>query len=151
MRYWGILAAKLAGGCVFLYAVWEGLHSFYPVPEYYLRTRQSLFLHDLPWTTLMFLYNLLCNGVLFAVVMDQRYRCRTCGRRLRMPVTSGNHAHVIFKPPRTDYICTYGHGTLKVPELNISGREKPDWKANEDIWTELYSTSSPDRNDREQQ
>lgn len=145
MRYWGILGAKLCAGALLLYAVWEALHYAYPVPEYYLRTRQSLFLHDLPWTTLMFLYNLLVHGVLLAIVLDQRYRCRTCGRRLRMPVSSGNHAHVIFKPPRTDYICTYGHGTLKVPELNLSGREKADWKANEDIWTELYSASAHDK------
>ena len=100
-------------------------------------------MHDLPWTLLNFVYNLLCNAVLISIILDQRYRCRSCGRRLRMPVSSGSHAHVIFGPPRTGYICSYGHGTLKVPELEISGREKPDWKKNgDDMWKELYSASS---------
>jgi hypothetical protein len=148
MRYWGVLGIKLLVAWAFLYAIWSGIYAFYPVPPAFAYNRQEMFLHDLPWTTLMFAYNLLCNGVLVLIVLDQRYRCRTCGRRLRMPVTSGSHAHVILGPPRTDYICIYGHGTLKVPELQISGREKAAWKSNEDMWTELFA-HTPDRDSDE--
>jgi hypothetical protein len=138
MRYWGILAAKLIAAGAILYAIWLGLHGWYDAPSaaapYHRR-----FGHDLNWTTLMFFYNLLVNGVLFLIIYDQRYRCRTCGRRLRMPIRTGSHAQVLFKPPKTEYICTWGHGTLRVPELQITGRENPDWQAHdEDIWKELF-------------
>lgn len=142
MKYWGVFAAKLLSAAVLLYALWAAMHRYYPLPAHYALNRQEAFLHDLPWTTLVFVYNLLVQGALFLIILDQRYRCRTCGRRLRMPVNSGSHAHVLFAPPRTDYICTYGHGTLKVPQLNLSGRDKPDWKENEDMWTELTSSAA---------
>jgi hypothetical protein len=140
MKYWGFLAGKVLVAAVLLYAVWIGIYRLYPIPQHYVVNRQAMFLHDLPWTTLIFVYQLLVQGVLFMIVQDQRLRCRTCGRRLRMPVTSGSHAHVLFGPPRTDYICIYGHGTLQVPEVNVSGRERPGWKQNDDMWKELYAS-----------
>lgn len=140
MKYWGFLAAKLVVASLVLFGIWLGIYRWYPFPAYYADHPQDAFMHDLPWTTLMLVYNLLCNAVLFFIILDQRYRCRSCGRRLRMPVSSGSHAYVIFGPPRTDYICIYGHGTLKVPELQLTGREKPDWKKNDDnMWKELFS------------
>lgn len=139
MRYWGVLLAKVVAGAALLYGVWCGLRFFYTPPEYLSRLKHSAFLHDLPWTTLMFLYHLLCQGVIFLIIFDQRYRCRTCGRRLRMPVTTGRYAQMLlFGRPRTEYICTYGHGTLKVPELHIGGKEPSSWEPHEDIWKELY-------------
>lgn len=142
MKFWGIFVAKLVAGAALLYALLAAIYRFYPFPEYYIQNRRELFLHDLPWTTLMFFYFMLAEGVLLLIIWDQRLRCRTCGRRLRMPVSRGSHAHVILGPPRTDYICIYGHGTLKVPELAISGRETPRWKQHDDIWKELYESSS---------
>jgi hypothetical protein len=147
MRYWGILVAKLIAGAGILYAIWQALYHLYPFPAYYLTSKQGPFLHDFPWTTLMFVYNLVCNGVLVLIILDQRYRCRSCGRRLRMPVTTGSHSHVLFGPPRTNYICPYGHGTLNVPELQLTGRESANWKANEDMWTELYALSDKKRDE----
>ncbi|HUS08761.1 MAG TPA: hypothetical protein VMZ52_20830, partial [Bryobacteraceae bacterium] len=140
MKYWGLLIAKLIVGVALLYSVWFGLHWMYSPPESVTRYRHEPFLHDLSWTTLMFLYNLLCNGVLFLIILDQRYRCRTCGRRLRMPVARGSHGQMLLLGrPRTEYICTYGHGTLNVPDLHLTGRERSDWKANnDDIWKELF-------------
>jgi hypothetical protein len=147
MKYWGVFVGKLIAAALVLYAIWAVLYRFYPFPAYFALHPQEAFLHDLPWTSVMFLYNLLVQGVLFLVIMDQRYRCRTCGRRLRMPVNQGSHAHVLFGPPRTDYICVYGHGTLKVPQLHLSGRDRPDWKENDDMWTELASTSGKNPDD----
>jgi hypothetical protein len=140
MKYWGWLAAKLAAGGALLFGLWVALHTWYPFPAYFAQIHQDPFMHDLPWTTLMFVYNMLCNAVLVLIIIDQRYRCRSCGRRLRMPVSSGSHAHVLFGPPRTDYICIYGHGTLQVSELELTGPEKLDWTPHDDnIWKELYS------------
>ena len=149
MKYWGILLAKLVVAAGLLYAIWYGIHAWYAAPARFYHNGQELFLHDLTWTSLMFLYNLLVNGALWLIFWDQKRRCRTCGRRLRMPVSTGSHAHVLLGPPRTDYICPYGHGTLKVPELNLTGREKSDWTAHEDIWTELYSMTPNDQKSRD--
>lgn len=140
MRYWGILAVKLVVAAAVLYAIWYGLHAMYTPPEYVARWNHSPFMHDLTWTTMMFLYNLLVQGVLFLIVWDQRYRCRTCGRRLRMPIQTGRYAQMLlYGRPKLEYICIYGHGTLKVPELHIASKEPVDWQPHEDIWKELYS------------
>jgi hypothetical protein len=138
MRYWAILAAKLAVAGLCLWAIWLGMHAWYVPPDHITRFGHSPFLHDLKWTSAVFVYNLLLNGVLFLIVLDQRYRCRECGRRLRMPVRTGSHAQVLFKPPKTEYICTFGHGTLKVPEIHLTGRENPAWQPHEDMWKELF-------------
>jgi len=82
---------------------------------------------------------LLAVGVGYLIVWDQRYRCRTCLRRLRMPVETGSWGQMLqFGRPRIEYICVYGHGTLRAEELQISGREQPEWTPNSgDFWQEL--------------
>ena len=147
MRYWGILVAKIVVASLALYAVWYGLWAAYTPPEHIARWNHSPFLHDLNWTTTMFLYNLLVQGVLFLIIWDQRYRCRTCGRRLRMPVQTGRYAQMLlYGRPKLEYICTYGHGTLKVPELRFSGKEPNAWEPHDDdIWKELESLGKSDK------
>ena len=140
MKYWGILVAKLVVAGAMLYAVWSGLHWYWsPSAGNLRRFGYDPFVHDLPWTTAMFFYTLLCNGVLFLIVLDQRYRCRTCGRRLRMPIQTGSRGQrLLLGPPRTEYICLYGHGTLKVSESQITGIEAPAWEPHDDMWKELF-------------
>jgi hypothetical protein len=145
MRYWGILAAKLLAAAAVLYSLWLGLHAWYEAPLYLVRLKQRPFAHDLTWTTIMFAYNLVCQGVLFLIVLDQKYRCRRCGRRLRMPVRTGSHARMLFLPPKTEYICAYGHGTLKVPEIELT-EENSDWEPHkDDYWTELVQADKDAR------
>ena len=62
-------------------------------------------------------------GVIWLAICDQRYRCRTCLRRLRMPILTGDWTHILLGPPRTEYICPFGHGTLKVDEVQITGHQ----------------------------
>jgi hypothetical protein len=86
----------------------------------------------------------LIGTLLFRLILwDQRRRCRTCLRRLIMPVKTGSWGHmVIFGRPRTEVICPYGHGTLSIEELQITGRQVPDWHPHDgDIWKELESYS----------
>ncbi|MGP8246086.1 MAG: hypothetical protein ACLQVN_16400 [Bryobacteraceae bacterium] len=92
---------------------------------------------------------LLAAGVGYLIVWDQRYRCRTCLRRLRMPVETGSWGQMLqFGRPRIEYICVYGHGTLRAEELQISGREQPEWTPNsDDYWRELCG-SRKDSSDR---
>jgi hypothetical protein len=88
-------------------------------------------------------------GMLYLIVHDQRYRCRVCLRRLRMPVETGSRGFMLqLGRPRTEYICPYGHGTLKQEEFQTSGLENPEWTSHSgDMWEELYAASRQARDD----
>lgn len=138
MKYWGYFAAKLLAVLAFAYGTGKLLYFF--VPKQINRFSLQPFMHDLPYTLMVMLHFLLCVGLVWLVVWDQRYRCRTCLRKLRMPVLEGGWHHVLLGPPRTDYICPFGHGTLRVTELNLSGGHQRAWEEHdEDIWKELYA------------
>ncbi len=147
MRYWAYLIAKLTVAGAFLWVI-RGLIAFYaPRPETFMYSfiRPDPFTHDLGMTFVWLLFTLFAAGVFWVVVWDQRYRCRTCLRRLRMPILTGSWTHVLFGAPKTEYICPYGHGTLKVAELQITGHQEPDWEPHEDIWKELYSLEETEK------
>jgi hypothetical protein len=56
-----------------------------------------------------------------------------------MPVTEGDWGFAaLLAPPETRSICPYGHGTLKEPEVHLTGKETTEWQRHEDdIWREL--------------
>lgn len=141
MRYWGWFAAKLAiaGGIV------RGLLAFvswlFPPdkdPFAPLGKGASYLLCDL---ALMACF-LVAAGMLYAIIWDQRYRCRVCLRRLRMPIATGSWSRILqLGQPRIEYICLYGHGTLREDEMRISGMSKSEWEPHsDDIWAELAGT-----------
>lgn len=144
MKYWAyftakivVLAAPLLGLHLLLDQIWP------PLPTLYEDYRPSRFAYDLPYTLAVMLWFLLCCGAIYLAVWDQRYRCRVCLRRLRMPVETGSWSRMLqFGRPRIEYICPYGHGTLKEEELQILGRETPEWNAHsDDLWEELCAAS----------
>ena len=140
MRYWAYLGAKLGVAAGFLYVLFKFMLFVLPTPDMFMFTRvKDPFTQDLFYTVAMLVFTLVAVGTVWLVIWDQRYRCRTCLRRLRMPVLTGAWTQVLFGAPQTEYICPYGHGTLKVAELQITGRQQPDWEPHEDIWKELYS------------
>src|SRR5271155_1502577 len=113
MKYWGYLLAKLVVAGLFLGALWYGVRALLPKHVVYLYSQTDPFGHDLGYTAVMMLYFLVCAGALAVIVWDQRYRCRTCLRRLRMPVAAGSWPNMLLiGEPRMEYICFYGHGTL---------------------------------------
>jgi hypothetical protein len=63
-----------------------------------------------------------------------------------MPVHAGSWPNMLlFGQPRTEYICLYGHGTLKVPEVRITSTA-PDWERHDDdIWKELEALEESKR------
>jgi len=144
MRYWAYFAAKLLSAAAVLYGLLAWITASFPdepnpPPLAPLRDGGRILLlnvAELGWF-------LLCAGVLYIIVRDQRYRCRTCLRRLRMPVETGSWGRMLlFGRPRIEYICPYGHGTLKQDELQISGLENPRWTPHSgDIWDELCAAS----------
>jgi hypothetical protein len=146
MRYWSYLFAKLVAAAGILWGTRRLMTAVMSAPETFMHVRLGdPFVTDLGYTFIMLLFWLFGTGLLWLIVLDQRYRCRACLRRLRMPVHTGSWTHVLFGAPKTEYICLYGHGTLKVDELQITGHQTPDWKPNEDIWKELYSLEETKR------
>jgi hypothetical protein len=135
MRYWAYLAAKLVAVGFALRYLWHGFPLALPAPRLY---RGQFFGYDLVWTTAAGIFFLVCCGAVYVCILEQRYRCRVCLRRLRMPVATGSWGHVLqLGTPRVEYICPYGHGTLKMAALQFTGLEPPDWTAHEDMWKEL--------------
>ena len=112
MKYWGYLLAKLLAAGAFLWSVGFAIRKLTPRPPTFWNQRQDPFVHDLTYTTLMMLYFLLSIGLLYLVVWDQRYRCRTCVRKLRMPVAAGSwpNMFLIGQPIRARDVEDAGSG-----------------------------------------
>jgi hypothetical protein len=133
MKYWAYLAAKLAIAGAVLYGLWYAVLLL-------LLTFDSIRTEPVVgYIIVIILIPLLGFAILALIVRDQWYRCRTCGRRMRMPLEKGSLSHLFLRGrPRMEYICIYGHGTLKVPEERISGSGASDWQPHsDDIWKEL--------------
>ena len=141
MKYWAYFAAKLAALGLILSAVRVLIAMCFPPRTTFWNHQQDPFAHDLTYTTVMMGFFLLMTGLIYLVIWDQRYRCRTCLRRLRMPLFAGSWPNsFLIGQPRREYICTYGHGTLQVPELDLTGPKNSAWQSNGDnIWKELES------------
>jgi hypothetical protein len=141
MKYWAFFAAKLLVVWGIAVALKKALRAVIPVAESVTKFGHQPFMHDLTWTTAMMFYTVACIGLVYLAILDQRYRCPKCLSRLRMPINTGSWGEAtIFGPPKTEYICPFGHGTMKERELQITGREKADWVEHGDIWEELESS-----------
>ena len=134
VRYWGFLFLKclLAGsitmGLVLL------LDTYWPQPQGY----DPIYMGYLVVSCSIFIIGL---GLFYLAMLDQRYRCRVCLRRLRMPVPTGSWSKMLqFGRPHTEYICVYGHGKLNIPELHFAGVEESIWAEHGDYWSELCET-----------
>jgi hypothetical protein len=138
MRYWAWFAAKLAVSLAGLRGMLALVARLFPPekgPLAPLNHGASFLLCDLA----LFFCFMIFAGTVYLNIRDQRYRCRVCLRRLRMPVETGSWSSILqFGRPRIEYICTYGHGTLREDEIHISGYSGAEWTANsDDIWSEL--------------
>jgi hypothetical protein len=144
MRYWSYLAGKLGAAAAGLYGLLWLINGIWPVernpPDLApLRDGPKLLAYNL----LLLGWCVVVVGIVTLIVTDQRRRCRTCLRRLRMPVETGSWGRMLlFGRPRIEYICPYGHGTLKEDELQIYGSETPEWTRNSsDPWEELCASA----------
>ncbi len=135
MRYWSYLSAKLLVAAAIPGGLYAGLAMMWP-SRYLAR--------DLAYTTAVGICFLIWSGLSCLCLLDQRYRCRVCLRRLRMPIETGSWSRMLLLGrPRTEYICTYGHGKLNVEEVQISGSEPPEWTPQAGMWEELSAASGP--------
>jgi hypothetical protein len=145
MRYWAFLIAKLVVAAGVVCGTGLLIDLLLPAPKPFMDGGPFPATHAMFYAIAMMIQALFAVGLVSVIIWDQRYRCRTCLRRLRMPIQTGSWTHVLLGPPRIEYICTYGHGTLKVAELQITGRQQPDWEPHEDMWKELFSTEDSRR------
>ena len=129
MKYWAFFVLKFALAILIGSALLKTANSFW---------KREVFGYDLLYTTVVGFVFLAFYGLGYLVILDQRYRCRTCLRRLRMPVETGSWSRMLqLGRPQMEYICTYGHGKLNVEEIQFTGTEHPKWKEHQDMWKEL--------------
>jgi len=141
VRYWSLLAAKLALCGAVSYGVLRAIDSYWSSPLWLYNVRSPRFGLDLVYTSVIGVWFLLSAGLLYLCVWDQRYRCRVCLRRLRMPIETGSWSRMLLVGrPRIEYICPYGHGTLKEEELHLTGADN-EWTESGDMWEELCAAS----------
>jgi hypothetical protein len=142
VKYWLYLVAKIAvviGITCLLEAL---LISFYPKshkPIHLIGSKLST--SALVFCISTFMIWWIGSALLFLAIVDQRRRCRTCLRKLVMPIETGSWANVLMLGlPRIAFICPYGHGTLTVGEVHLSGWQPANWQPHdENIWKELES------------
>jgi hypothetical protein len=135
--YWGLAFAKFAAITLAVWGAFRLVEAVFGTPKPVLKVALRPFGTDLGYTTALLVLWLAAVGLVVLAVRDQRLRCRTCARRLRMPVSSGAWNHILMGRPHTDYICAYGHGTLRIPEVGIDGPEQGAWEPIDDMWREL--------------
>ena len=141
VRYWSLLAAKLVLCGAVAYGVLRAIDSYWSSPLWLYNVRSPRFGLDLVYTSVVGVWFLLLAGLLYLCVWDQRYRCRVCLRRLRMPIETGSWSRMLLVGrPRIEYICPYGHGTLKEEELHLTGADN-EWTESGDMWEELCAAS----------
>lgn len=137
MRYWSWLVAKLAGIALFTGAIWAVVETVLPPHLEGLLSASPRLGVDLTYTVAVFTLGLLAAGLLALCAWDQRFRCRSCGRRLRMPQAEGVFSSVMLGGvPHTEYICTFGHGTLYVPDVHTTYRPAK-WTRYANVWDDL--------------
>jgi len=144
-RFAAWFAVKLAFSAGLVLLLWWGAsHLLPPAPRGFLAGSPRL-THDLPFTLVVGAFVLLACGLVWLAAIDQRYRCRVCVRRLRMPQTEGHYSSVLLGGiPYTEYICTYGHGKLYVPQIRAS-YATTRWTHYESLWDDLMRAETVER------
>jgi hypothetical protein len=142
MRYWGFFAAKILVAGSIMAGLLALLNWISPAPPPVFDYNPPRLGYDLGYTLAVLIWFMACTAALYFIILDQRYRCRVCLRKLRMPIETGSWGRMLqMGRPRIEYICPYGHGTLKEEELQISGLANPEWTPHsDDMWEELCAS-----------
>ncbi len=150
MRYWAYFAGKLVVAAAPLYGLLRFLVWAYPAA----RHRDTVLdlgraSQDFSSGLALLVWFLISAGTLYAIVWDQRRRCRVCLRRLRMPIQTGSRGLMLqFGPPAIESICPYGHGTLR-EDGEPSGLSPSEWTPHSDnVWDELCAPGKDSSQDQ---
>lgn len=140
IRYWLWLAVKLGIAGLIVVGVWTVAGWVIPPAPGGLLAGYPRLGSDLAYTLAVFVVGFIAFLLGWWCAVDQVYRCRVCVRKLRMPLAEGNYGRVMREGvPHTEYICTYGHGRLRVPDVHVSGSRAPlfRWIAYRSLWEDL--------------
>lgn len=144
MKYWAWLLAKLGLAALVVVGFWTIVSHLLPPAQGGLLADWPRFGSDLPFTFAVAIAVILGFGLGWLAALDQVYRCRICVRRLKMPQTEGNYSSVwLGGTPYTEYICTYGHGKLYVPDVHLASSRTMKWTGYGNLWENLIEA---DRN-----
>ena len=73
---------------------------------------------------------------------DQAARCPVCCRRVAMPVSVGSRSSLILDRPGVDFLCTRGHGTLRLSDLTACTGEPYRWTPLHRSWSEVFEKTA---------
>jgi hypothetical protein len=132
-RWWVFLSAKSAAllGAVYFLS-WALVHHGLAILG---RTVYPLADEVAIWVFLPLAVAVLCWSI-----ADQQKRCRTCLRRMGMPIDIGRPGSVLLNWAGTELVCSEGHGTLYVPESESNALQRDRWNALDDSWAGLFRT-----------
>jgi Zn-dependent protease with chaperone function len=71
-------------------------------------------------------------------VRDQQARCRTCLRRLELPVEIGRPGSVLLNWAGTEMVCSEGHGVLYLPDSPANSLDRDRWNKLDESWESLF-------------
>ena len=74
-------------------------------------------------------------------VRDQQGRCRTCLRRLELPIDIGRTGSVLLNWAGTEMVCSQGHGVLYLPDSPANALDRDRWSNLDESWSSLFRTS----------
>jgi hypothetical protein len=77
-------------------------------------------------------------AVLSWSVHDQQSRCRTCLRRLELPVDIGRTGSVLLNWSGTEMVCSQGHGILYLPDSPANSLDRDRWSNLDESWSNLF-------------
>jgi hypothetical protein len=149
LRYWGFLLLKFAAATFGAGLSLWFLNLFWAPHTKLFHFAMGEFSFDLVYTFLAGIWIQLSFGLFYLAIWDQRYRCRTCLRRLCMPIETGSWGRILqLGRPQMEYICPYGHGKLNIEELQFTGKTVPEWTEQGDMWEELFAAGKDSDSDR---
>lgn len=131
--YWAYALAAVAILGVLMLTLWDYLVTNLPRGELAASMLASL--------VFLLGYALLGFAGLRWCLEDQRYRCRTCLRRLRMPLGQGRLGGILLAAPATEYLCPHGHGKLLVPASPRQPQPRLNWRFAGEWWQELLAAA----------
>lgn len=142
MKWWLLAIAKAILVIVLHLGLLLGINRIYPDGQ--------LGSH-LQYTFLVVVADLVLFVIGYFLWLDQRYRCRTCLRRLRMPVATGSFGRAtLFSPPHMEWICPYGHGTMREPGAPLGQDADAKWvRHEEDFWKSFDAAWKGDGDSRD--
>jgi hypothetical protein len=115
------LVAELAWALVHWITTWAAGSTYPMADEYSIWLYLPLAIVALSWS-----------------VNDQRSRCRTCMRRLELPVEIGHTGSILLNWAGTELVCPDGHGVLYLPNSPENALDEDRWSKLDESWKSLF-------------